>query len=357
MYHFITVLSIAAMLLSLLTGMISLAKKPRSIMKASFSVFSLLVAFANGLYLFEVFSSVSFPLLFFRIRDFLLIGSLLYFGWNFPNYFRNLPIISRIVWFIFGAVFFCGIYSVFVESLNEKFHAVLVIVSYTLFGWIAWRKTWTSFRNIQKFMLFGLIFHSVNIFLTILLYANVLAIDEINKNNISLIGLDLTFLSTYLLFLYNFTFSHNYISIPFSSLIEKAKLIYDNVEFANPQGAKIMKKSLLDFYKESKLTEIMDVFHFQLLIDETIDNAIEHGGKRSDDDITVSIYESDDYYDLYVIDRGKGFDPRSIPNPLEKDRKMVPSGRGIHILKKFFLVRWNFLGNEICVRISKSLIQ
>ncbi len=98
----------------------------------------------------------------------------------------------------------------------------------------------------------------------------------------------------------------------------------------------------------------MDSFWFQILVDETLDNALEHGGKRGDDKITVHVFESARYIDVYVIDRGKGFNPRLVPNPLNTDRKMVSTGRGIHILKKLFIVRWNFLGNEICIRIDKS---
>ena len=55
-----------------------------------------------------------------------------------------------------------------------------------------------------------------------------------------------------------------------------------------------------------------------------------------------------------MIDSGKGFDPSLVPNPASPERINIPTGRGIHIMKKLFQVNWNFLGNEVRVRVSKN---
>ncbi|HNI26273.1 MAG TPA: ATP-binding protein, partial [Leptospiraceae bacterium] len=70
--------------------------------------------------------------------------------------------------------------------------------------------------------------------------------------------------------------------------------------------------------------------------------------------ITIQVYETSKYLDFYVIDMGKGFDPETLPNPADPNRKNIPTGRGIYIMRKLFQVDWNFLGNEIRVRVSKN---
>jgi anti-sigma regulatory factor (Ser/Thr protein kinase) len=98
----------------------------------------------------------------------------------------------------------------------------------------------------------------------------------------------------------------------------------------------------------------LNEFWFSIIIDETLDNAVEHGGRRSDDEVTVQVFETSKFLDIYVIDSGKGFEPEMVPDPARPDRINVPTGRGIHIMKKLFHVSWNFLGNEIRVRVSKD---
>jgi hypothetical protein len=48
---------------------------------------------------------------------------------------------------------------------------------------------------------------------------------------------------------------------------------------------------------------------------------------------------------------GKGFDPTSLDSLEDGDTN---TGKGIYILKKLFQVEWNFLGNEVRVRVSKN---
>ena len=175
------------------------------------------------------------------------------------------------------------------------------------------------------------------------------------QDNIPLFGINFIFTLIYVIFLFRFTFASTYTATPISILFEKSRQVFHQVENANAKGSIQLKRSLIHFYDTSSIKDFVDSFDFHLLVDETIDNAIEHGGKRSYDDINVYIIETKKSIDIYVIDRGKGFDPKRLPSPLREDRKLIPSGRGIHLLKELFEVRWNFLGNEVCVRIRKPI--
>ena len=167
--------------------------------------------------------------------------------------------------------------------------------------------------------------------------------------------IDMIYLSILGYAIYYFRFIGYYPSLlSYFIMGEYATLVIQKVEPASREGAQSLKDYLWRIYESENWRDFVDEFWFNIVIDETIDNALEHGGKRSYDVITVCLYESPEYLDLYVKDMGKGFEPSGIPDPRLPERKTIPTGRGIHILKKLYNVKWNFIGNEIRVRIPKN---
>ena len=121
---------------------------------------------------------------------------------------------------------------------------------------------------------------------------------------------------------------------------------------ATREGANRLKEELWSLYEVEHWQNFLSEFWYSIIVDETLGNALLHGGKRYEDELTVQIFETKKFLDFYVIDMGKGFDPRSIIAPSEDGESST--GKGIYILRKLFQVDWNFLGNEVRVRVSKN---
>jgi hypothetical protein len=290
--------------------------------------------------------------------------SLLFFGIQFPTYFRNIPKLLIYTNFILGM----GIMLLLVDLgllndiypeasliLLKYYYNTYYVLSFGVFTYIIIAKQKFDFPAIRGFMK-SILFVTI---ITLILFVGICFYPQLipltNKYFLHFFFfMDLLFLSCFITFLVHYSFTRDYLTHPFSFLFEISKKVFEDKNPASLFGSRKLKERLWQLYDEKNWQTIMDSFWFQILVDETLDNALEHGGKRGDDLITVHVYESKNYIDVYVIDSGKGFNPRLVPSPIESDRKLVTSGRGIHILKKLFLVRWNFLGNEISIRVDKT---
>jgi serine/threonine-protein kinase RsbW len=74
----------------------------------------------------------------------------------------------------------------------------------------------------------------------------------------------------------------------------------------------------------------------ELAIRESVINAIKHGNKlvvEKHVDIKFTLDQSS--LTVYVRDRGEGFNPLIIPDPLDPENLLNPSGRGIFYMKTF----------------------
>jgi anti-sigma regulatory factor (Ser/Thr protein kinase) len=349
---FFQIISNIVLILSFFIGIIALTKRPRSGMKNSFSMLCFLFFASNLFVILDVQSGYQPFNLSGEFFSYIQYISILFFVFYFPNHFRNMPSINQLIWFVLGAILSSGIYE-FCITGQDKIRSIIVFsIVYMVAGFIIYLKTWKYFSNIKSFMRSSIIMYfAVMVFFIMQIFW----MEEKVNSFQPLQYWNLLFLLIFLSFLVHFTFRSNYVSIPLSTLFERTEKVLHLIEPANKKGSAILKSKLIEYYEGSRLKDYVEEFHFHLLVDETLDNAIEHGGKRSYDDITIYVFESKKFTDIYVIDRGKGFNPKKIPNPLSQDRKLVPSGRGIHILKGLFKVRWNFLGNEVCVRIPSPL--
>ena len=92
-----------------------------------------------------------------------------------------------------------------------------------------------------------------------------------------------------------------------------------------------------------------DIFAIELALEEAFTNAIQHGNES---DTTKSVHFecklSQNKICVRVEDEGKGFDPSSIADPRDPENQMIPSGRGVLLIKHFVTkVEWNERGNVI----------
>jgi serine/threonine-protein kinase RsbW len=73
---------------------------------------------------------------------------------------------------------------------------------------------------------------------------------------------------------------------------------------------------------------------FAISVSEIVNNAIAYGS-RGDRTSPVSVkieFENDDAV-IAIADKGPGFDPQSLPNPLDQSNLLKHVGRGIFIVK------------------------
>ncbi|TGK92990.1 ATP-binding protein [Leptospira brenneri] len=336
-------------------------------MKTSFSIFAAffcigdLTILSDSLFLenqiLNQTQSISTYLIF-------LSFALLYFGLQFPTFFRNFPRLVVICSFVLGM----GIMLLFVDIglpsevypqanliLLKYYYNIYFLLTAIAFSYLVIAKLRYNFPAIQKFMeyIYLATFLTCIFFIFLCFSPNFIPLATKYFLHFFLF-INLLFLSCFVVFLFHYSFTEDYLTHPFSFIFERSNKIFEDQILATRSHSRLIKEKLWGLYEKRNWKNIMDSFWFQILVDETLDNALEHGGKREDDIITVHVFESRKYIDVYVIDSGKGFNPRLIPSPIESDRKLVTSGRGIHILKKLFVVRWNFLGNEVSIRVDKT---
>ncbi len=71
-----------------------------------------------------------------------------------------------------------------------------------------------------------------------------------------------------------------------------------------------------------------------IAVTEAVNNAIQHGNKEAED-LTVDLHVGDKETDFCfsVIDSGKGFDYKNLPDPTAPENIEKENGRGIYLMK------------------------
>ena len=73
-----------------------------------------------------------------------------------------------------------------------------------------------------------------------------------------------------------------------------------------------------------------------MAVHESMINAIWHGNKNDPSKhVWLQFQVSHDRLEVHVRDEGTGFDPGSVPHPLEPDNLLKISGRGIFLIRSF----------------------
>ena len=79
-----------------------------------------------------------------------------------------------------------------------------------------------------------------------------------------------------------------------------------------------------------------DASWIELSVHEAVINAITHGNKSADDkQVDVKFVFEPQALTVFVRDRGDGFDPEGLPNPLDPENLLNPAGRGILYMRSF----------------------
>lgn len=80
-----------------------------------------------------------------------------------------------------------------------------------------------------------------------------------------------------------------------------------------------------------------DLFsQLRLAVNEAVTNAIVHGNKEdASKKVRVTADLQQDVLQISVKDQGPGFDPSSLPDPLENENLLKESGRGIFLIKQY----------------------
>lgn len=349
---------------SLILG-VSVFRRPFNSTKLTFSLFGTLLTIWNFYEIFSLFQEK--PKEMSRI---VLAVSTIYlmnvFALNFPYYNRRRNYLTYYVVFL-GGVGFSVLATTFLTPLLPDhseildFHFRIVNVISNLFNglgifsfvFITLIKLSNAVRQLRKVLIKGLLLF---VCMILILIGWIIYFQVPPKNlSIGIKTIDIFFLLCVVLVFSQFSFLSFYPGILSIFLYgEIPRLVIQKEAPATGKGASYLKNELWKIYEVENWESFLSEFWFSLIIDETIDNALEHGGKRIDDKITVQIFETKNFLDIYVADMGKGFDPSQVPDPSLPERKNIPTGRGIHILKKLFPVAWNYLGNEIRVRVSKN---
>lgn len=102
--------------------------------------------------------------------------------------------------------------------------------------------------------------------------------------------------------------------------------------FENIELVQIVLRDTLD-----QLGVEEDARHWiDLAVREAVANAIKHGNAQNPDkQVHVDLLLEGEELVIRIEDEGSGFDPSSVPDPLEPGNILQPNGRGILYMKKF----------------------
>lgn len=110
----------------------------------------------------------------------------------------------------------------------------------------------------------------------------------------------------------------------FKELILQAS--FDEIERLEPYLEQIRARVGFD---EERFPQI------RLAVNEAVTNAIVHGNKEdATKKVHISARRVDDVLQISVKDEGEGFDPASLPDPLQEENLLKESGRGIFLIRE-----------------------
>jgi serine/threonine-protein kinase RsbW len=69
---------------------------------------------------------------------------------------------------------------------------------------------------------------------------------------------------------------------------------------------------------------------------ESVTNAIQHGNRLDESKkVDIRFVIAPDHLEIFVVDQGAGFRVEDLPNPLDPENLLKPSGRGIFYIRSF----------------------
>jgi len=117
---------------------------------------------------------------------------------------------------------------------------------------------------------------------------------------------------------------------------------------SKPSGLMEPCERLLSILEERGYTQD-DMFAVHLALEEAFLNAVKHGNKMDPAKKVVLEYLVDEEkVEIRMMDEGRGFDPRSIPDPRTGENLYRPEGRGLLLMNAYMdMVEYNEQGNGL----------
>lgn len=79
-----------------------------------------------------------------------------------------------------------------------------------------------------------------------------------------------------------------------------------------------------------------ELYRINLAVRESVANAIEHGNKyNAEKNVEARFGLTDVTLSVSIRDHGAGFDPATLPDPLDPENLLNPAGRGILYMRSF----------------------
>ena len=98
------------------------------------------------------------------------------------------------------------------------------------------------------------------------------------------------------------------------------------------------------------------LFAVRLALEEALTNALRHGNQDdASKSITVQTILHDDRIAIHIVDEGRGFDPKAVPDPTAAENLEIPSGRGLMLMKAYMSdVIYHPPGNHVELTLSRT---
>lgn len=132
------------------------------------------------------------------------------------------------------------------------------------------------------------------------------------------------------------------------------KLHIFNKKFATDSSLKnAIIRSMVHVIKNNKLEPDMSDYELNLILDEAVTNAMEHGNRWDPDKgICVEMFHLNHFLYVTIEDEGEGFDSNSILSERDNsDSIMSARGRGLKIISGLTCLKWEKSGKKINLKI------
>ena len=137
---------------------------------------------------------------------------------------------------------------------------------------------------------------------------------------------------------------------------EYGPVVYERSSPSEPSLSAAVVVRLVEFLEGKGFIGADQKTMITLCLDEAVKNAMVHGNESDVQRATsVAVYECPEDFWVVISDRGRGFEPESIPDPLGEDRLLRESGRGIHLMQHLTktLEFWN-CGSSVALCFPRS---
>jgi serine/threonine-protein kinase RsbW len=99
------------------------------------------------------------------------------------------------------------------------------------------------------------------------------------------------------------------------------------------ESAEKAETRVVDFSQQAGCTE-RQLHEIGLAVREGVANAVLHGNRcDSKKKVRLKAAVQQGALEIWIQDEGEGFDPDAVPDPLHAEQLLIPSGRGIFLVK------------------------